>query len=96
MNPRSKRVGEWFARKRATPDPCKPIFFIHVMRTAGTSFREMLEEHFDLSEVYPTDEAIKQRGRYPNLTELLDEQSQVLASRLGFGHLPLGPSNNLA
>lgn len=88
MKPQSNRISDWLAGKSTTTNTGRPVFFIHIMRTAGTSFREMLEEHFGPTGVYPKEEAIKRRGRYPNLTELLDERSQVLASSLVFGHYP--------
>jgi hypothetical protein len=46
--------------------------FVHVMKTAGTSFRSMLEESFD-AEIYPTRAELAQHPRrwYPTAPELL-------------------------
>lgn len=49
-------------------------FFIHVMKTAGTSFRRMLEETFD-AEIYPTKQELelRPRGWYYPASELLEQ-----------------------
>lgn len=72
-------------RVRSEP---RPIFFIHIMRTAGTSFRSMLEGIFDEPEIYPGQERIKRLGRYPELDEVLRDKEMVTRARLVVGHYP--------
>lgn len=55
-------------------DTCKrPIFFIHIMKTAGTSFRRMLEDVFG-DEIYPSSFDLNKnsKGWYLNISEILD------------------------
>lgn len=66
-------------------------FFIHIMKTAGTSFRSMLEQTFPTG-IYPTREELAQHPRrwYPTAPELLRriEEGEVDLSNRRFlcGH----------
>jgi hypothetical protein len=65
--------------------------FVHVMKTAGTSFRLMLEEQFD-QDIYPTKEELKKlrNGWYLRPDELLarihDGQIDLERRRIICGH----------
>jgi len=69
--------------------PIDRTFFMHVMKTAGTSFGTRLVRHFGDDEVYPTPGPTR-NSEYWNFLELLDrsddEKSRI---RLIQGHFPL-------
>ncbi|GEM_PF-2638423 len=46
------------------------LFFAHVPKTAGTSFRLMLEKLFTDEEIFPNKHEIKENGGYPPLTNI--------------------------
>jgi serine O-acetyltransferase len=60
-------------REVGNPDP-NTYFFIHLMKTAGTSFAFQLRKHFDASEIYPSEGLDRRDG--------LDMASYVSVSRL--------------
>jgi hypothetical protein len=67
-------------------------FFLHIPKTAGTSFRHLLRIHFRQRETYPSQRLIRQRGGYPLLKEaeaFFQEPGQAARIRLLLGHYPL-------
>lgn len=65
-------------------------FFLHVPKTAGTSFRVMLQNQFDHSEIFPDEQMIRQLGGYPRYPELTTSYSERLKEiKLLVGHYPL-------
>ena len=62
--------------------------FLHIPKTAGTTFRAMLQENFEESEIFPTNAEIKQKGKpYSNaksITTLKAETKQNI--KLFNGH----------
>lgn len=63
-------------------------FFIHIPKTAGTSFRKMLYEHFPQSCVFPNHADIRRNsGRYPTIDALAEKNKEKQAKiRLLAGH----------
>ena len=63
-------------------------FFIHIPKTAGTSFRKMLYEHFPQSCVFPNHADIRRNsGRYPTIDALAEKSKEKQAKiRLLAGH----------
>jgi len=53
----------------------KPVFvFTHIPKTAGTSFRVVMEKKFSIDEFFPNKEEIKKnKGQYPNFDSLRNE-----------------------
>ena len=69
-------------------------FFIHIPKTAGTSFRMMLYELFAPSEIAPNVFDIeKNGGSYPNINDLLNskDENELNLLRLVAGHYPFQP-----
>lgn len=65
-------------------------FFLHVPKTAGTSFRVMLQNQFDASEIFPNEKMIMELGGYPRYPELKSNYSEKLKQiKLLVGHYPL-------
>jgi hypothetical protein len=81
---------EWmyFNNKNELNDP---IFFIHLPKTAGTSFRMMLFKKVLQSEVYPNIKDITDHGgNYPNLAQARNflQNSFRQETKLLIGHYP--------
>ena len=68
-----------------------PIFFMHIMKTAGTSFRKLLEESLGKS-LFPTDERLRQRQNrhYYSAIEIMElvRLDELASCRVLCGHLP--------
>jgi len=68
------------------------IFFIHIMKTAGTSLRKMLTESLDESLTYPNDKDLsKTKNRfYPSLSEIIEqmESGDLRDFQILCGHYP--------
>ena len=66
------------------------FYFIHVPKTAGTTFRFLLEKEFNSSETLPSQkDIVANGGRYPNLLnikKLLDKKANKV--RFFTGHYP--------
>lgn len=57
----------------------KPFVFLHIPKTAGTSFRTSFAEQFSNDEVFPTStEILLNRGQYPTLQALEEKPVQML------------------
>lgn len=73
-------------------------YFIHIPKTAGTSFRYALFEEFRASEIYPNnlDFYLRQRGRYLSWHELNLRKDDLFpdTKRMLVGHFHLGPLSN--
>lgn len=70
-------------------DPC---FFMHIPKTAGTSFRHMLFEYFEQPQVFPNMKDIdNNKGFYPSFSGLveLSKQKDIDSLKLLVGHYPL-------
>lgn len=66
-----------------------PIFFMHVMKTAGTSFARHIEPNFEPDEVYPPPGGARRREQYWQVAELEAlSAEQRSAIRIYHGHLP--------
>ncbi len=65
-------------------------FFIHIPKTAGTTFRIMLEQQFSKETFFPNKEDLKaNNGLYPYYRKLLDEYGDKMAtSAVIAGHYP--------
>jgi hypothetical protein len=65
------------AKARIPPGP--PILFLHMPKTAGTSFRRMLQASLGMNAVYPSDEelSIRPNGWYPSEAEILETLPSV-------------------
>ena len=70
------------------------FFFIHIPKTAGTSFRMMMQKVFNKKNVFPNVEELKSNNdNYPNLN-VLESKSQEEQNDIKFisGHLPYSSS----
>ena len=70
--------------------PDEQFFFIHIHKTAGTSFRYMLYKQFEQTEIFPNLTDIHEfGGRYPRYPELLQADPSIFSRiRLLTGHYP--------
>ena len=66
-------------------------FFMHIPKTAGTSFRMLLNRQFDQHEIWPNREDLSLNNRkYPDLDNLRNlDQNRKLESKLMMGHYPM-------
>ena len=73
----------------------KGYFFVHIPKTAGTSFRMMLYDLFAPSEIIPNVFDIeKNGGSYPKIHEVLEQKDEhaIKLLRLMAGHYPYRPT----
>jgi len=65
-------------------------FFVHVPKSAGTSFRKMLHSIFTMNEVYPTNAEIKKASNpYVNVKMLKGlKPNRIKKTKLFHGHMP--------
>lgn len=65
-----------------------PLFFIHIMKTAGTSFRVMLEDALGPEAVYPStvDLAALPHGWYPPAADVVRNLASIHPHRVLVGH----------
>jgi hypothetical protein len=66
------------------------FFFIHIPKTAGTSFRAMLYRQFDQSEIYPNQNDLEaNNGLYPGFARVLAlPEDRIRRTLLFNGHYP--------
>ena len=70
-----------------TPKPNEQFLFLHIPKTAGTTFRHMLTKHFDKEDIYPTDfHLMVNNGKYINQKILLENRKDLLQKPLLMGH----------
>lgn len=63
------------------------IFFVHIPKTAGTSFRMMLSKLYEDKEMYPNKKILKERnGQYPMLHNI--EPTDLNEKKIFYGHYP--------
>ncbi len=69
----------------------KKFFFIHIPKTAGTSFKRMLESVFQENKIIPSkSDVIKFNGLYPQLKQLTDfEANRFTNADILIGHYPM-------
>lgn len=84
--------------ERANLRPETPIFFIHIPKTAGTSFRNMLFRIIDQEVSFPNLEDLGQNaGNYPNFEQIrsypIHEQRDI---KFFTGHFPFAASELLS
>lgn len=66
-----------------------PFFFIHIPKTAGTAFKQLLEEQYAPDAIFPSRSIVKNnRGQYPLLKELIKWKEPPKSSQLLLGHYP--------
>ena len=72
------------------------IFFMHIMKTAGTSFRNLLEESLGEA-LFPTVENLHQRNNryYYSAIEMLDLADELESRQVICGHLPYSLAETL-
>lgn len=67
-----------------------PYFFIHIPKTAGTAFKKLLEQQFEVDEIFPSSTFVKQnRGLYPHFPQLLKLDPPKEIPKVLLGHYPL-------
>ena len=77
---------EW---KFDTNDP-RRFFFMHIPKTAGTTFRKILENHAPKGHVWPDQNFLKTSGKkYPSEKILLEKYRTEMASPIFLGHYNL-------
>lgn len=68
------------------------IFFIHIMKTAGTSLRKMLTKNMDESLTYPNSEDLRKTedGFYPSLSKIISQMQsgELREFKMLCGHYP--------
>lgn len=74
---RGCRFGRRDTRFQRPPGP--PLLFVHIAKTAGTSFRRTLEAALGTNAVWPADEDLRRRpdGVYPSEAEILGSWSSM-------------------
>ncbi|MBN2716662.1 MAG: sulfotransferase family 2 domain-containing protein [Deltaproteobacteria bacterium] len=83
-----RRERESFRIRRAQGENLK-LFFIHVPKTAGTTFRHMLYDRFEQEEIYPNSALIREKDGYPSIGEFISAPRELLQSPILFhGHYP--------
>lgn len=80
--------------------PPERLFFVHIQKTAGTTFRSMLDAAFGASQVYPEIVESVERNpldalaRYTSIYRLLDDD-RLHDYRAFVGHIPLAAAELL-
>jgi len=77
------------------------IFFMHIPKTGGTSFRHILYDYYKPNEVFPNHETLKSEfsGKYPNVNEFVnlinssDHTSKIICGHYPYTIIPLLNSN---
>lgn len=65
------------------------IIFMHIPKTAGTSFKNSLINHFDDNYIFPSKKLMrKYGGRYPDSWDFLKYKGSLEKSKLIYGHYP--------
>jgi len=66
------------------------FIYLHIPKTAGTSFRKMLYKQFEKDDIFPNEKFIKNNnGKYPDLKELRNKYIDIInEKKLLTGHLP--------
>lgn len=72
------------------PLPGPPLLLLHVMKTAGTSFRRMLQDALGMDAVYPSDRDLAglPNGWYRKAADVLADVAELPAYRVLVGHFP--------
>ena len=67
-----------------------PILVIHIMKTAGTSFRKMLQEDMGCQSVFPSDKHLEElpNGWYIYPDKILETYQSLPKHRVLIGHFP--------
>ena len=75
-------------------------YFLHIPKTAGTTFRYCLYEHFHLTEVYPSYKALllKQNSRYLGWEEFVQNEKELfpMNKKLLIGHFGWKPLDHFS
>jgi hypothetical protein len=77
-------------KKISTDKIPKKILFLHVMKTAGTSFRQMLQEDLGYDIIFPSDRDLEKlpNGWYLLPEKILESYHSLPAHRILIGHFP--------
>ena len=74
-----------------TPKDDEQFFFMHIPKTGGTTFRNILSNHFPVGTFYPSKrELIANNGKYYTQKELVTEHKEILKRPLIMGHYNIG------
>lgn len=67
-------------------------FFLHIPKTAGTSFRMMLETNVPASKIFPNQSELNElfNGNYPTLNQVSELSFKSAEKKLFIGHYPFG------
>ena len=69
------------------PQPKEQFLFMHIPKTAGTTFRHMLTKHFREEDTYPTDfHLMVNKGKYIKQQILIENRKDLLVKPLIVGH----------
>lgn len=85
---KTRSIFRWNSRKGKQQ---APYFFIHVPKTAGTSFRYLLYQQFDQKSIFPNmSDIARNGGRYPVLQEIQQiKPEKIKTIKLLAGHYPV-------
>lgn len=65
------------------------FFFIHVPKTAGTTFKRLIEGEFEQSKIFPNLDIVKRNnGLYPTIGQLLASDYGSESTKMFLGHFP--------
>lgn len=79
-----------------SPIKDEQFVFLHIPKTGGTTFRNILSNHFDESLQYPTkQDLVKNNGRYLSAKNLIESKSVFYDKSLVIGHYGIGIKQQL-
>lgn len=69
------------------PKQGEQYFFLHVPKTAGTTFRKLLSNHFDQQDIYPSPlHLLVNKNKYLRQPTLIENRQDLLEKPLIMGH----------
>jgi len=79
------------------PTDERKFFFMHVPKTAGTTFRKMLDRHAPQGYLWPDQKFLKKNGnRYPSRKQLVSKYKKELNSPIVSGHYGMDLASTLS
>lgn len=87
----------FFSRLKKSSSDSFRILFIHIMKTAGTSFRRMLQEELGSENIFPSDRNLEKlpNGWYLLPEKILESYNLLPKHKVLIGHFPASIINKL-